>query len=115
MSKTSQRDISECEASLVHKWKDHEVPRKMSENGKRLPYIDKCDSSSHLPNDHADAMDMDHIYLSFFDFLWACTFVFPSSHVLALKGTITLVTRAYAAKLGIYRRVHQQIIEFSLV
>lgn len=69
--------------------------------------MDKCDSTSHLPDVPADAMDMDHIYLSFFDFLWACTFVFPSAHILVLKGTITLVTRAYAAKLGIYRAVHQ--------
>ena len=36
VSKAYKRNICECEDSLVHKWKDHEVARKISDKGKRL-------------------------------------------------------------------------------
>merc|ERR1719330_5170 len=51
-----------------------------------------------LSSEKAKALDMDHLYLSFLQFLWAYTFVGPCANILKLKGEISLRTRRFLVK-----------------
>lgn len=62
-----------------------------------------CNPYSHLPETRSDKLDMDHVYLPFIDFLWASTFVFPNSLILAIYGVMSLKLKDYAIKIGVYK------------
>mmetsp|Transcript_22443 Transcript_22443/g.35218 ORF Transcript_22443/g.35218 Transcript_22443/m.35218 type:complete len:509 (+) Transcript_22443:65-1591(+) len=51
----------------------------------------------------ADELDMDHVYVSFFDFLWAFTFIGPFSYLLWKHGTIVLRIRQFLWKRGLIK------------
>ena len=55
------------------------------------------------PSHRSEHLDMDHIYLPFWDFLWGYSFIVPCTTALAIRGVITLLIRSSAMKLGIYR------------
>ncbi|CAJ1950906.1 unnamed protein product [Cylindrotheca closterium] len=48
----------------------------------------------------AKELDMDHVYVGFFDFLWAYTFIGPCSYYLWKKGTLMLRLRDYLSSNG---------------
>ncbi len=52
----------------------------------------------------AAALDMDHIYLSFPQVLWAFTFVGPFSYLLWRKNTILLRLRIFLVKIGLLKK-----------
>ncbi len=54
--------------------------------------------------ERAAALDMDHIYLSFPQVLWAFTFVGPFSYLLWRKNTILLQLRIFLVKIGLLKK-----------
>lgn len=56
-----------------------------------------------LMDEPADELDMDHIYVPFFDFLWACTFIGPFSYMLWKRGTLMLRIRQFLWKRGLIK------------
>eukprot|EP00558_Chaetoceros_sp_UNC1202_P003828 CAMPEP_0197238454 /NCGR_PEP_ID=MMETSP1429-20130617/4929_1 /TAXON_ID=49237 /ORGANISM="Chaetoceros sp., Strain UNC1202" /LENGTH=551 /DNA_ID=CAMNT_0042697609 /DNA_START=33 /DNA_END=1689 /DNA_ORIENTATION=+ len=59
---------------------------------------------SALQKDKASRLDMDHVYLSFSEVLWAFTFIGPASFLYWKQGTTRLRIRAYLAKVGIIKK-----------
>eukprot|EP00540_Astrosyne_radiata_P003703 CAMPEP_0116846758 /NCGR_PEP_ID=MMETSP0418-20121206/14026_1 /TAXON_ID=1158023 /ORGANISM="Astrosyne radiata, Strain 13vi08-1A" /LENGTH=492 /DNA_ID=CAMNT_0004478067 /DNA_START=27 /DNA_END=1505 /DNA_ORIENTATION=- len=58
-------------------------------------------TSTRLLQDHATTLNMDHIYISFFDFLWGNTFILPSAFLLGVKGVAILMIQQFLVRLGI--------------
>lgn len=56
-----------------------------------------------LSDEKAKELDMDHIYITFFQMLWAYTFIGPFSFFLWKKGTTILAIRDYLHKRGIIK------------
>ena len=56
-----------------------------------------------LSAEKAKALDMDHLYLNFLQFLWAYTFIGPCANILKIKGEVSLLTRRYLVKCGIIK------------
>ena len=52
----------------------------------------------------ASRLDMDHVYLTFSEVLWAMTFVGPASYLYWKQGTIRLRIRDYLARKGIIKK-----------
>ena len=65
----------------------------------RLPYAPR---NSDKPK--ADALNMDHIYVNYFQLLWAFTFVGPCSYLLWKKGVTLLRLRVFFAKIGLVKK-----------
>lgn len=68
--------------------------RTMSMTYQEVPEL----TSGSLSNVEADALDMDHIYISFFDFLWGYTFIRPCTAFLIVKGIFTFLVRDFIDK-----------------
>jgi len=51
----------------------------------------------------AAELDMDHVFVKFTDFLWAMTFIAPSSYWLWIRGVTQLWVRQILAKIGLIR------------
>jgi hypothetical protein len=56
-----------------------------------------------LADTKAASLNMDHIYISFSQFLWAYTFIGPNSYFLWLKGITFLQIRTFLHKRGIIK------------
>ena len=52
----------------------------------------------------ADVLNMDHIYVTYFQLLWAFTFVGPCSYLLWKKGVTMLRLRVFLAKIGLVKK-----------
>jgi len=50
-----------------------------------------------------EKLDMDHVYIEFFDYLWGCTFIGVGSLILKKWGTIWLSIRIFLVKYGILK------------
>ena len=50
------------------------------------------------------SLDMDHVYVNFFQLLWAFTFVAPFTHILWRKNVAWLRIRIFLVKLGILKK-----------
>jgi len=54
----------------------------------------------------ASGLDMDHVYVSFFDYLWACYFVVPNAVFLWAKGVAVLLLRGALCRFGLIAPKH---------
>jgi hypothetical protein len=68
-------------------------------NHDRLVYAPRKSGKS-----KADVLDMDHIYVNYFQLLWAFTFVGPCSYLLWKKGVTFLRLRVFLAKIGLVKK-----------
>ena len=68
-------------------------------NHDRLVYAPRKSDKS-----KADVLDMDHIYVNYFQLLWAFTFVGPFSYLLWKKGVTMLRLRVFLAKIGMVKK-----------
>ena len=68
-------------------------------NYDRLVYAPKKSEHS-----KAGVLNMDHIYINYFQLLWAFTFVGPFSYLLWTKGVALLRLRVYLAKIGLIKK-----------
>ena len=62
-----------------------------------------CNPLNHLSENRAIKLDMDHVYLTFLDFLWGKTFVSLCTSALAIAAAFSLLIKDYATRTGIYR------------
>lgn len=60
--------------------------------------------------DAAEELNMDHVYIKFYDFLWGYLFIGPMSYFLWKKGTLILSVRQYLFKKG-WLKVEEPDIE----
>jgi len=76
--------------------------REMRTNSLTPGFLSKKDIGS-LSTEQASELNMDHIYVRFSHFLWAYTFIGPSSYLLWKMGVTYLSIKQYLVKLGIMK------------
>lgn len=57
-----------------------------------------------LKDGKAAKLDMDHVYISYFELLWAMTWIGPFSYMYWKQGTIKLRIRVYLVKKGLLKK-----------
>jgi len=77
----------------------------ITRKGKRTSFlvVNEEGKREHLSHNKAKELDMDHVYLSFTQYIWAVTCIGPNSLVLWLKGVLILWLRKKFQKRGFIR------------
>lgn len=75
----------------------------VGENSEHISGMDMYHNGS-LTDDQAEELNMDHIYVSFADFLWAHTFIGPCSFYLWKKNTTWLRIRSFLVSKGLLKK-----------
>ena len=96
--------FSECE--LLHGVKCMDKPK--NQNMVSRAYAERTNSldpegKSTLGSGKAIKLDMDHVFVKYFDFLWAYTFIGPFSYLLWLRGTSLLRVRKFLHRAGLIK------------
>ena len=99
MNSSRHEIFSKCE--LLEDLKNTDMSKKEDVSSFRKELSESLSNVKSLSTEKARALDMDHLYLSFLQFLWAYTFVGPCANILKLKGEISLRARRYLVKCGL--------------
>eukprot|EP00568_Trieres_chinensis_P006719 CAMPEP_0183295256 /NCGR_PEP_ID=MMETSP0160_2-20130417/3284_1 /TAXON_ID=2839 ORGANISM="Odontella Sinensis, Strain Grunow 1884" /NCGR_SAMPLE_ID=MMETSP0160_2 /ASSEMBLY_ACC=CAM_ASM_000250 /LENGTH=401 /DNA_ID=CAMNT_0025456711 /DNA_START=353 /DNA_END=1558 /DNA_ORIENTATION=+ len=69
----------------------------------RAPRLNEDVIKGSLATDKAIELDMDHVYVNYFDFLWAYCLIGPNAYLLWLWGVLSLWVRVKLHKMGLIR------------
>ena len=101
LSNSSNHEIfSKCE--LLEEFKNTDKAKSVDETSSRTALLRSLlRRNKTFRSEKAKELDMDHLYLSFSQYLWAFTFIGPCANILKLKGEIYLRARRFLVKHGI--------------
>jgi len=99
---------SKCElvADVKDKRKNWRETAVLRDRAKAVPFLGAMDGEV-----KADALNMDHVYIRYLDFLWGHIFIGPCSYLLWVKGTFILRARMFLIKHGLLKYKECESIE----
>jgi len=93
-------DLADLE---VTKKENQLIRKRMNERSPLIPIPGKKTLAPLSETGKAKDLDMDHVHIQFFQFLWGCTFIGPCSYLLWKKGVTWLSIRQFLVKRGILK------------
>lgn len=91
--------------------KENTILRERLKRSRTLDPFGFAGSKGSLANEIAPELDMDHVYITYPQFLWAYTFIGPNSFFLWMKGITILSIRQFFFKRGIIKPIPFDINE----
>jgi hypothetical protein len=92
-------DLAELE---VTKKENTLIRQRLARSGSTEPFA-SLERRGSLASEIAPELNMDHVYITYQQFLWAYTFIGPSSFFLWMKGITILLIRQFLFKRGIIK------------
>ena len=95
-------------------WIDQFDPRENKEkslSNSDLPILGRLASTRSSKMRKGSSLNMDHLKVTYFQFLWGMLFIFPNMVLLAGKGIIIMLVRRWLKKHGLDTTVKHQVEE----